>query len=337
LSPQDRGDEDVRDPVAAPEVYRVRVTEGGVRIDKALAGLVPLSRMRIQRAIESGGVRVNGVTARRASERVEPGSEIVVELEPKGEPSLRPAEIPLSVLWEDAECMVVDKPSGLVVHPGPGHIEDTLVNALLHHRPEIAGVGDERKAGLVHRLDKDTSGCLLVAKSDNAHHRLSSQFAARTVDKTYWAFAWGHLGAPSGVLDTPIGRSIRNRQQMSSSTKRGRQAVTRWRVLEAYAVGEWLEVDLETGRTHQIRVHLAEAGHPVMGDARYGGGASRARGFHGPQQAWARQAAAAAARQALHAYALAFDHPTTGKRLRVESPLPGDLEMLRETLRAHPA
>jgi len=319
------------------EVYRVRVGEAGERIDKALAGLVPLSRTRIRRAIEAGGVRVNGVTARRASVPVEAGSEIVVEIEPKAEPSITSTDIPLSVLWEDEDCLVLDKPAGLVVHPGPGHFDDTLVNALLHHRPEIAGVGDERKAGLVHRLDKDTSGCLLVAKSDGAHRALSSQFAARTIDKTYWAFAWGHLGESTGVLDAPIGRSIRDRQQMSSRSRRGRQAVTRWRVLERYAVGEWLEVDLETGRTHQIRVHLSEAGHPVLGDARYGGGSSRARGFHGPQQAWAREAAAAAVRQALHAFALEFDHPTTGERLRVESPLPADLEALRATLRRHPA
>jgi 23S rRNA pseudouridine1911/1915/1917 synthase len=335
LSPQERGNEDVRAPLA--EVYRVRVGPAGDRIDKVLAGLVPLSRTRIRRAIEAGGVRVNGVTARRASETVEAGSEIVVEIERKAEPSVKPADIPISVLWEDEHCLVVDKPTGLVVHPGPGHRDDTLVNALLHHRPEIAGVGDERKAGLVHRLDKDTSGCLLVAKSDSAQLALSSQFAARTISKTYWAFAWGHLGGSAGVLDAPIGRSIRDRQQMSSRTRRGRQAVTRWHVLECYAVGEWLEVDLETGRTHQIRVHLAEAGHPVMGDSRYGGGPSRARGFHGPQQAWARAAAAAATRQALHAFALEFGHPMTGDRVRVESPLPTDLEALRATLRLHPA
>jgi 23S rRNA pseudouridine1911/1915/1917 synthase len=277
------------------------------------------------------------VTVRRASEPVEAGSEIVVEIEPKAESTLDPADIPLTILWEDEDCLVVDKPAGLVVHPGPGHPGETLVNALLYHRPEVAGVGDERKAGLVHRLDRDTSGCLLVAKNDAAHRALSDQFAARTVEKRYWAFAWGHLVGTDGVFDAPIGRSSRDRQQMSSRTRRGRRAVTRWRVVETYVVGQWLEVELETGRTHQIRVHLAEAGHPVIGDARYGGGASRARGFHGPRQAWAREAAGAAPRQALHALALAFDHPRTGERLRVEAPLPADLQGLRAVLRRHPA
>ncbi|HJR52540.1 MAG TPA: RluA family pseudouridine synthase, partial [Gemmatimonadota bacterium] len=260
----------------------------GGRIDKVLAGLAPLSRMRIRRAIEAGGVLIDGVVVRRASEPVAPGAEIVVEVEAKIESSLIPADIPLSILWEDEALLVLDKPAGLVVHPGPGHHGDTLVNALLYHRPEIVGVGDQRKAGLVHRLDKDTSGCLLVAKSDAAHLALSAQFAARTVDKTYWAFAWGHLGAAEGAFDAPIGRSVRDRQRMSTRARRGRAAVTRWRVLERYAVAEWLEIGLETGRTHQIRVHLADAGHPVVGDARYGGGRGRARGFHGPGLAWAR-------------------------------------------------
>ena len=282
-------------------------------------------------------MRVDGVTVQRVSEPVDAGREIVVELEPKAEPTLEPADIPLTILWEDGECLVVDKPAGLVVHPGAGHPGGTLVNALIHHRPAVAGVGDERKAGLVHRLDKDTSGCLLVAKTDAAHGSLSGQFAARTVDKAYWAFAWGHLESREGVFDAPIGRSTRDRQRMSSHTRRGRRALTRWRVVERYAIAEWLEIDLETGRTHQIRVHLAEGGHPVMGDARYGGGPSRARGFHGPQQGWAREAAAAAPRQALHARALAFDHPTSGERVRVEAPLPADLDALRAVLRRHPA
>ena len=315
---------------------RVPAAAGG-RIDKVLAGLVPLSRMRIRKAIEAGAVLVDGMAVRRASEPVPAGAEIVVEVEAKAESGLTPADIPLSVLWEDESLLVLDKPAGLVVHPGPGHPDDTLVNALLHHRPEIAGVGQERKAGLVHRLDRDTSGCLLVAKSDDAHRALSAQFAARAVDKTYWAFAWGHLGAEEGAFDAPIGRSVRDRQRMSTRTHRARTAVTRWRILERYAVSEWLEIDLETGRTHQIRVHLAEAGHPVLGDARYGGGPSRARGFHGPGLAWAREAAAAAGRQALHARALAFDHPATRERIAVESPLPADLVELRAVLRRHPA
>ncbi|HUF89298.1 MAG TPA: RluA family pseudouridine synthase [Gemmatimonadota bacterium] len=316
---------------------RARTEIAAERIDKALAALLPLSRTRIQRAIETGRVTVDGVTVQRASEPVAAGREIVVELEPKAEPTLEPADIPLRVLWEDGACLVIDKPAGLVVHPGAGHPDRTLVNALLHHRPAVAGVGDERKAGLVHRLDKDTSGCLLVAKTDAAHGSLSGQFAARTVEKAYWAFAWGHLGSREGVFDAPIGRSTRDRQRMSSHTRRGRRALTRWRVVERYAVAEWLEIELETGRTHQIRVHLAEGGHPVMGDARYGGGPSRARGFHGPPQGWAREAAAAATRQALHARTLAFDHPTTGERVRVAAPLPADLEALRAVLRRHPA
>ncbi len=323
---------------AGAETYRVRApaTAGG-RIDKVLAGLVPLSRMRIRRAIEAGGVLIDGVAVRRASEPVAAGSEIVVEVEAKAASILTPTDIPLSVLWEDEALLVLDKPAGLVVHPGPSHPDDTLVNALLHHRPMVAGVGDERKAGLVHRLDKDTSGCLLVAKSDAAHRALSAQFAARTVEKTYWAFTWGHLGRVEGAFDAPIGRSVRDRQRMSTRTRRGRAAVTRWRMIERYAVAEWLEIGLETGRTHQIRVHLAEAGHPVLGDARYGGGPSRARGFHGPGLAWAREAGAAAGRQALHARALAFDHPVAGERVRVESPLPADLAELRLVLRRHPA
>jgi 23S rRNA pseudouridine1911/1915/1917 synthase len=322
----------------AAETYRVRApAAAGARIDKVLADLVPLSRVRIQKAIEGGSVRVDGVPVRRASATVRPGAEIEVDVERKAEPRLAPADIPLSVLWEDENLLVLDKPAGLVVHPGPGHPGDTLVNALLHHRPEIAGVGDERKAGLVHRLDKDTSGCLLVAKSDAAHRALCAQFVARTVAKTYWAFAWGHLGADRGTFDAPIGRSLRDRQRMSTRTRRGRAAVTRWRMLERYAVAEWLEIGLETGRTHQIRVHLAEAGHPVLGDARYGGGPSRARGFHGAGLALARKAAAAAGRQALHARALEFDHPVTAERVRVESPMPADLAALRAILRALPA
>ncbi len=317
------------------ETYPVRLEDAADRVDKALAELVPLSRTRVQGLIDAGLVSVDGRVVEKHSEPAEAGVEVVVRVPPKKKPTMEPAEIPLSILHEDEACLVVDKPAGLVVHPAPGHPDHTLVNALLHHRPGIAGVGSERKSGLVHRLDMDTSGRIVIAKTDAAHAALSAQFAQRTVEKTYWAFVWGHMGETAGMVDRPIGRSVHDRKKMSTRTAKGRSAVTRWEVLERYAVGEWLEVDLETGRTHQIRVHLAESGHPVIGDARYGGGAARAKGFHGPQQGWAREAAAAAERQALHARRLAFDHPSTGERIEVVSPIPGDLERLREALRRH--
>lgn len=316
------------------EVHETTIEESAARIDRALAAVLPLSRTRIQALIEGGRVAVDGVAVERASEPVAAGARVVVRVPPPAEPTIEPEPIPLDVLFEDDDCLVVDKPPGLVVHPAPGHPSGTLVNALLHLRPDVSGVGGERKAGIVHRLDKDTSGCLLVAKNDAAHRALADQFAERTVEKTYWAFTWGRLPGEEGVFDEPVGRSTVDRQKMSVRPRKGRRAVTRWRVVERYAVGEWLELSPETGRTHQLRVHLSAAGHPVIGDDRYGGGVGRARGFHGPQQGWARAAAGAAPRQALHARALAFDRPS-GERVEVVSPLPDDLERLREVLREH--
>jgi 23S rRNA pseudouridine1911/1915/1917 synthase len=320
-------------PRGAATVHEVTVPEPADRIDRALAELLPLSRSRVQQLLEAGRVTVDGRPVRKPSEPLRRGARVRVEVPPKPAASYAPEAIPVSVLHEDDDCLVVDKPAGLVVHPAPGHPSGTLVNALLALRPQVAGVGSERKAGIVHRLDRDTSGCLLVAKHDRAHEILSRQFAERSVEKRYWAWTWGHMVGESGEIDRPIGRSASDRQRMSSRTRRGRSAVTRWLVLERYPVGEWLELAPETGRTHQIRVHLAEAGHPVIGDGRYGGGPTRARGFHGPQRPLAEWAAAAAARQALHARSLAFDGPSDGRRIRVEAPLPADLARLQEALR----
>ena len=320
-------------PRGAETVHELVVGESAGRIDRALAERLPLSRSRIRRLIDEGRVSVDGVTVRKGSDSLAEGARVRVVVPPKLEPSFAGEAIPVEILYEDDDCMVVDKPAGLVVHPAPGHPSGTLVNALVHLRPQLAGVGSERKAGIVHRLDRDTSGCLLVAKHDQAHAALSRQFAERRVEKRYWAWVWGHLREREGEIDRPIGRSPHDRQRMSSRTRRGRRAITRWRVLERYPVADWVELAPETGRTHQIRVHLAEAGHSVIGDSRYGGGPSRARGFHGPQQQFAGRVAALARRQALHARALAFDQPTTGRRVHVESPLPEDVRRLREALR----
>jgi 23S rRNA pseudouridine1911/1915/1917 synthase len=316
----------------AAGVHRVTVPSRLPRADRGLAELLPLSRTRIQALIAAGRVRVDGRVLERGSDAVPAGAVVEVADEPRPESTLTPEAIPLTILYEDDDCLVVDKPAGMVVHPGAGHGAGTLVHALLYHRPEVEGVGEERRAGLVHRLDKETSGCLLVAKNERAHRALAEQFAERTVEKTYWAFAWGHMRGTEGVLDKPIGRSKHDRQRMSTRARRARSAVTRWRVVERYEVAEWIEARPETGRTHQVRVHLAEAGHPLLGDERYGGGAARARGFQGPQRAPARAAAEAARRHALHAHGLAFD-PPAGGRVRVASPLPEDLAELREVLR----
>ncbi len=316
--------------------HEVTLDAASPRIDRALAEVLPLSRTRIQALIDGGRVAVDGVVVRRPSQEVVAGSVVIVDEPPKRAPSLAPESIPLDWVYEDDDCMVVNKPAGLVVHPAPGHPTGTLVNALLYHRPEVAGVGGERKAGLVHRLDKDTSGCLLVAKNDRAHHYLADQFAARTVTKRYRAFIWGHLSDADGVFDAPIGRAQQDRQRMSTRARKGRSARTAWQVIERYLVADCVELTLETGRTHQVRVHLSDAGHPVLGDSRYGGGPARARGFHGVQQAVARQVAAMARRQALHAHRLAFDRLADGSRVEAEAPLPADLIELRALLRQHP-
>jgi 23S rRNA pseudouridine1911/1915/1917 synthase len=301
------------------------VDEGaaGQRLDAVLAELSGASRSQVKRWIDDGRVLVAGRAA-RASRLLSLGETIEARpLEPV-ELSLAAEPIPLVVLFEDADLIVVDKPAGMVVHPAPGHPRGTLVNALLHHcRGELAGIGGVLRPGIVHRLDRGTSGVLVAAKTDLAHRGLAAQFALHSIERVYRTFVRGLPRASAGRIDRPIGRHPDDRQRMSVRTRSGRAAATGWRVVgrdrdQGIAA---LEIRPETGRTHQIRVHLASAGLPVVGDVVYG----RARGDE-----------AILGRPALHAARLGFDHPRTGERLAFEAPLPPDLVALVASLVLEP-
>jgi 23S rRNA pseudouridine1911/1915/1917 synthase len=311
-----------------PEAERRRLVVdaadgAGARLDAWLAArLTDVSRSRVVQLIEQGRVLVDGRPARK-SRRLE-GDEVVEVEVPPPEPSQLTAEpIALNIVYQDGDLLVIDKPAGLVVHPAPGHGRGTLVHGLLWHVGDLSGIGGVRRPGIVHRLDRDTSGLIIVAKNDTAHRRLATALGRRAVRRRYLTAAWGHLGAEVRTVDAPIGRSGRDRRRMAV-TPEGRAARTRFRVLERWRAAELLEAELETGRTHQIRVHLAHIGHPVVGDRIYGAGAER--GISGPGRAWAAALARRVPRQFLHAAELAFEHPRTGERLAFRSPLPPELE-----------
>jgi len=312
-----------------PLLFVVDEAGAGARLDAWLARTVPeLSRTRIKTLIAGGRVALDGKPA-RPSARVRPGQRVALEVKAPVAAEPEPEDIPITVLHEDADLLVVDKPAGLVVHPGPGTPTGTLVNALLRHVRDLSGVGGVLRPGIVHRLDKGTSGLLLVAKNDAAHRALALQFAGRSVEKEYLALVLGVPRTREGTIDAPIGRDPRDRKRMSVVAPRGREARSTWRVVESFDGAALLRVRIHTGRTHQIRVHLASLGHPVAGDATYGG--TRAASSRG---AAARAALESLTRPALHAARLSFRHPRTGEHLAFESPLPRDLETVLEALRA---
>lgn len=297
------------------------------RLDAFIAARLPeLSRSRAARLLGDGHVLVNGTTPRK-SYRPVPGDVIEVVVPAAEAPSAAPEAIPLRVVHEDTDLLVIDKPAGLVVHPAPGHASGTLVNALLHHVQDLSGIGGVLRPGIVHRLDKDTSGLMLVAKNDAAHRALSAALKRRAIRRTYTAAAWGHLPQDELVVDAAIGRSRGDRKRMAVLPD-GRSAVTRFRRLERWLAADLLQAELQTGRTHQIRVHLAHIGHSVVGDAVYGGVSLR--GLSGPGRQWAAQLARQVRRQFLHASELRFAHPRTGEALTFESPLPPDLAAAAE-------
>jgi 23S rRNA pseudouridine1911/1915/1917 synthase len=301
----------------------------GLRLDRFVADrLSGLSRARVQALVESGHVRVDGAGSRAAA-RLKPGQEVEVD-EPEPVPATpQPEAIPLRVVHEDSRLLVVDKPAGLVVHPGAGTASGTLVNALLHRVKDLSGVGGVLRPGIVHRLDKGTSGLLLVAKDDATHRALARQFAEREVSKEYLAVVLGVPARREASIDAPIGRDPLHRKRMSARAPRGRPARSDYALLEALDGAALLRVRILTGRTHQIRVHLSSLGHPLVGDATYAAGRAAV-----CRRATAREALSAFARPALHAWRLAFVHPGSGARLAFESPLPDDLERLLDALRS---
>lgn len=310
--------------------FTIAESEVGHRLDAVVAARLPtLSRSRVSRLIRAGHVTVSGHT-RKPGYLTKPGDVVRTEV-PSQEPvTCQPEPIPLSILYEDQDVIVLNKSPGLVVHPGAGHKGGTLVNALLFHFPGLEGIGDEVRPGIVHRLDKDTSGTMVVAKNSLAHEGLSRQFKMREVRKVYLALVYGEVEKTAGVIDLPIGRHPKHRKKMSIKSLQSRPTETRWQTKEAFAEVTLLEIDLRTGRTHQVRVHCAAMGHPVVGDATYGNKRKWQKVLFGKTV----EALKTAHRQMLHAWQLTFQHPRTGQMMHFESPLPSDMASVLDALRA---
>jgi len=315
----------------SPEQFEfiVSAEHAGSRLDRFLAASLPdLSRTRIQSLMDEGRVRVDHAV-RKPSHRVALGEVVAVEIPPPPPPGVQPEEIPLAILYEDADIAVIDKPANLVVHPGAGADAGTMVAALLHHfggADGLSAVGGPLRPGIVHRLDKGTSGALVIARTDAAHKNLVEQFRDRQVEKTYVALLHGKLKGESGRLDMPIARDLRRRSRMTARRREGREARTDWRVRLRLGAFTFVEADLHTGRTHQIRVHFSALGSPVVGDTLYGAPRQERVGATLLPQL---------GRNFLHAARLAFVHPRTGKPMSFRAPLPPDLtDYLRSAGRA---
>jgi 23S rRNA pseudouridine1911/1915/1917 synthase len=306
----------------------VPAESAGTRLDRFLASVLAThSRSQIQRLIEGGLVQVAGA-ASRSNQPVKAGQEITIEIPAPSDAAVAAEDLPLPIVYQDRDVVVVDKPAGMVVHPAAGHGGGTLVNALLHHISDLSGIGGEKRPGIVHRLDKGTSGLMVVAKHDAAHEELARQFRDREVEKEYIALVWGTVQAGRRI-DEPIGRDPGNRKKMSARARRAREAVTR--IVRAEHFGRALtlaHVAIQTGRTHQIRVHLSAIGHPVVGDSLYGGVHRRVPGDL--------RAVTRLERPFLHAALLAFKHPLDHRRMEFTSDLPDDLQRVVDNLHGRP-
>lgn len=303
-------------------IHRIEPEHAGERVDVWLGQHGPdVSRSRAQQLIREGHALINGRPV-KPHHTLHAGDQVEWTLPPVRETHLMPEAIPLDILFEDEVILVLNKPAGLVVHPAAGHADGTLVNALLHHCADLGGIGGELRPGIVHRLDKDTSGVMIIAKTETALHALSHAFKERAVTKTYLALVRGRPEPAADELETLIGRDPYHRKRMSARVDSGRIARTRYRTRETYAESALLDVHIETGRTHQIRVHMAYIGHPILGDHEYGKARSLADGTP-------------VTRQMLHAATLSVPHPTGNRRLEFNAPMPDDMRELIQHLRAH--
>jgi 23S rRNA pseudouridine1911/1915/1917 synthase len=296
-------------------------TDAAERLDAYLARRLDISRTRAAQLIEAGRVLLNGAVPRKR-DTPRAGDHLAVRSTPPEVSPIRPEDLRLDIVYQDDDLLVVNKAAGMVVHPAAGHRAGTLVNALLHSVRDLSGIGGVMRPGIVHRLDKDTSGLMLVAKNDFSHHALSEMLRTRGIRRRYLAAAWGHLAEERITVDAPIARHPGDRKRMAI-LEGGRKAVTHFRRLERWRAADLLEAQLETGRTHQIRVHLLHVGHPVVGDETYGRG--RERGFSGAARSWAAELARRTPRQFLHAWDLRLQHPRSGAEMRFQAQLPEDL------------
>ena len=319
--------------MATNDVFNIDVAQkdAGLRLDAFVAAcLEDCSRSYAAQLIRQGCIQVDGAL-RKPSYHLKINEKVSGRLPPSEHLDIAPEPIPLDILFEDRHLIVVNKPAGMVVHPAMGHASGTLVNALLHHCPDLEGIGGEMRPGIVHRLDKDTSGAMVVAKTAPAHLELSHQFKSRTIQKQYRALVYGELKAERGQIDLPVGRHPVERKKMATPGSNGRQALTLWRVMERFCGATLLSVDLKTGRTHQIRVHCQAMGHPIVGDPIYGQRRTLTRLAKTNEPLY--NAVKHAGRQMLHAFQLGFVHPITSIKHHFEAQLPQDISEVIQALR----
>lgn len=301
-----------------PEELIAAETCAGQRLDKYLADQYSeYTRSFLQKAIDIGCICVDGKTVKKSGYRLRGGESLVIDLPEPEVPVIEAEDIPLDILYEDDDVILVNKPKGMVVHPAAGHTTGTLVNALMYHcRDSLSGINGIMRPGIVHRIDKDTTGVLIACKNDRAHNDIAAQLKEHSITRRYYAIVCGGFGEDEGIVDAPIGRHPNERKKMAVNEKNGRHAVTHYRVLKRFRRYTWIECRLETGRTHQIRVHMSHIGHPLLGDTVYGPA----------RQEYVLQG------QTLHAYILGFRHPSTGQYVEVTAPLPAYFERLLQIL-----